>query len=109
MIEKLSFGRQVQIATTLTPIIPIDYQRVKSICSIEQGISIAYRTICKCFGCPTPNFSMPSFVYTVPPLLILGQTHIPADNMFICRISVPPTLKYAIDTPHQGESCFLLN
>ena len=75
---------------------------VKSVCSMEQGVSIAYRTICKCFGDPKPNYLMPSFIYTIPPLLLIGQTRTPADNMFICRVVVPPTLKFAIDTPPRG-------
>jgi hypothetical protein len=114
LIERLSFGRQIQIGTMvtddkgeafvkpLTPIIPIDYQRVKSFCSIEQGVSIAYRTICKCLSEPKPSFLMPSFIYTIHPLLLIGQTRIPADSMFICRVSVPCTIKYAIDTPPRG-------
>ena len=114
LIERVSFGRKIQIGTmidngqgettvaSLTPIVPIDYQRVKSMCSIEQGVSIAYRTICKCFNEPKPKFVMPSFIYTIHPLLIIGQTRIPADNMFICRVVVPPTMKYAIDTPPRG-------
>jgi hypothetical protein len=48
---------------------------------------------------------MPSFIYTIPPLLLIGQTRIPADNMFICRVSVPPSMKYAVDTPPRG-TCF---
>ncbi len=114
LIEHVSFGRKIQIGTivddgkgeimvtTVTPIVPIDYQRVKSMCSIEQGVSIAYRTICKCLNDPQPNFLMPSFIYTIPPLLLIGQTRIPADNMFICRVTVPPTMKYAIDIPPRG-------
>ncbi len=114
LIERVSFGRQIQIGTIVdggkgetivkqaTPMIPVDYQRVKSICSMEQGVSIAYRTICRCFNDPQPNFLMPSFIYTIPPLLLMGQTRIPADNMFICRVSVPPTIKYVIDTPPRG-------
>jgi hypothetical protein len=114
LIERVSFGRKIQIGTMVNdsqegtivipvlPIVTIDYQRVKSICSIEQGVSIAYRTICKCFSDPQPNFLMPSFIYTIPPLLLIGQTHIPADNMFIYRVSVPPTMKYAVDTPPRG-------
>jgi len=114
LIERVSFGRKIQIGPTVDdgkggtivmpviPIVSIDYQRVKSICSIEQGVSIAYRTICKCFDDPKPNFLMPSFIYTMPPLLLIGQTRIPADNMFICRVSIPSTMKYAIDTPPRG-------
>jgi hypothetical protein len=120
LIERVSFGRKVQIGTTVdddkgetivmpvTPIVLIDYQRVKGICSIEQGVSIAYRTICKCLDDPKPNFLMPSFIYTIPPLLLIGQTRIPADNMFICRVSVPLTMKYAIDTPPRGYSFFVI-
>ena len=114
LIERVSFGRKIQIGTTadddkggtvvmpVTPIITIDYQRVKSICSIEQGVSIAYRTICKCLNDPKPNFLMPSFIYTMFPLLLIGQTRTPADNMFICRVAVPPTIKYATDTLPRG-------
>ncbi|CAF4207387.1 unnamed protein product, partial [Adineta steineri] len=114
LIERVSFGRKIQLGTTMedgdggtvvipiTPIVPIDYQRVKSFCSIEQGISIAYRTICQCLNDPKPNFVMPSFIFTIPPLLLMGQTRIPADNMFICRVTVPPTIKYTIDTPPHG-------
>ncbi|CAF0897132.1 unnamed protein product [Adineta steineri] len=114
LIERVSFGRKIQLGTTMedehgetvvipiTPIVPIDYQRVKSFCSIEQGISIAYRTICQCLNDSKPNFVMPSFIFTIPPLLLMGQTRIPADNMFICRVTVPPTIKYTIDTPPRG-------
>lgn len=118
LIERVSFGRKIQLATMVDdgkggtivlptiPIIPIDYQRVKSMCSIEQGISIAYRTIYQCFGDSKSNFLMPSFIYTIPSLLLIGQTRTPADNMFICRISIPPTMKYAIDTSPRGETLF---
>jgi hypothetical protein len=114
LIERVSFGRKIQIGTMIdndkggstvmpvTPIVTIDYLRVKSMCSIEQGVSIAYRTICKCWNDPKPNFLMPSFIYTIFPLLLIGQTRTPADNMFICRVAVPPTIKYAIDTPPRG-------
>ncbi|CAF3363047.1 unnamed protein product [Rotaria socialis] len=114
LIERVSFGRKIQIGTIvdngkgerivvpLTPICHIDYQRVKSICSIEQGVSIAYRTICKCLNSSAPNFIMPSFIYTIPSLLLIGQTHTPADSMFVCRVNVSPTMKYAIDTPPRG-------
>jgi hypothetical protein len=119
LIERVTFGRKIQMGTMIddgkggtivmlvTPIVSIDYERVKSTCSIEQGISIAYRTICKCLKDPKPNFIMPSFVYTLPPLLLIGQTRIPADDMFICRVALPPTMKYAIDTPPRGETCFI--
>ena len=115
LIERVSFGRKIQLGTivddgkggtivkSVTPIVTIDYQRVKSICSIEQGVSIAYRTICKCLGDPKPSFVMPSFIYTMPPVLFIGQTNIPADSMFICRVTVPSTIKYAIDTPLRGS------
>ncbi len=115
LIERVSLGRKIQIGTmiddgkggtivmSVIPIISIDYQRVKSICSIEQGVTIAYRTICKCFGDPKPNFLMPSFIYTIPSLLLIGQTRTPADNMFICRVSIPSTMKYAIETPPRGS------
>ncbi len=121
LIERVSFGRKIQIGTMVddgkggtivmpvTPIISIDYQRVKSICSIEQGVSIAYRTICKCFGDPRPNFLMPSFIYTIAPLVLIGQTRTPADNMFICRVYVPTTMKYAIETPPRGSFIYLLD
>lgn len=114
LIERVLFGRKIQIGTMVddgkggtmviptTPIVPIDYQRVKSICSMEQGVSIAYRTICQCFGDPKPDFLMPLFIYTISPLLLIGHTRTPADNMFICRVSVPSTMKYVIDTPPRG-------
>lgn len=87
----------------LIPIIPIDYQRVKSMCSMEQAIAIAHRTIGKCLNDPKPNFLMPSFIYTIMPLLCMGQTRMPADNMFVCRVSIPPTMKLAMDTPSRGS------
>ena len=83
LIERVSFGRKIQIGTMIddgkggtivmptTPIVSIDYQRVKSICSMEQGVSIAYRTICQCFGDPKPDFLMPLFIYTISPLLLI--------------------------------------
>ncbi|UJR28706.1 hypothetical protein I4U23_009935 [Adineta vaga] len=114
LIERVSHGRQIQLGTlvddgngrdivkSMIPIIPIDYQRVKNICSIEQAVSIAYRTICRIFMNPKPKFVMSSFIYTIPPLLILGQTRIPADNMFICRVIIPSTMKYVVDTLPRG-------
>lgn len=114
LIERISYGRRIHLGTTvddgkgekiirtLTPICYIDYQRVKSMCSIEQGVSIAYRTICKCLKNVKSNLLMPLFVYTIPSILLIGQTRIPADGMFVCRVYVPPSMKYAIDTPSRG-------
>ena len=116
LIERVSLGRKIQIGTIvddgkggtivkpLIPTISIDYQRVKSTCSMEQGIAIAYRTIGKCLGDPKPNLLMPSFIYTIVPLLCMGQTRMPADNMFVCRVSVPSIMRYAADTPPRGAS-----
>ena len=86
----------------LIPIIPIDYQRVKSMCSMGQAIAIAHRTIRKCLGDPKPNFLMPSFIYTIMPLLCMGQTRIPADNMFVCSVFISPTMRLAMNTPSRG-------
>ena len=116
LIERVLYGRKIQMGTEVEdgkggtviqskiPILPIDYQRVRGACSIEEAVSIAYRTICQCFHKPSPAFFMPSFLYTVPAVLLMGQTRVPADNMFICHISFPPTMKYASDKPPRGES-----
>lgn len=122
LIERVSYGRKIQMGTEINngnegttiqskiPMIPIDYQRVRGACSIKEAMSIAYRTICQCFKQPKPTFFMPSLIYTVPSVLLIGQTCVPADNMFICRIYFPPTIKYASDKPPRGESTnYLIN
>ena len=103
MGTEVSDGKGGTIIQSRIPIIPIDYQRVRGSCSIEEALSIVYRTIHQCFHKQKAIFFMPSYIYTVPRVLIMGQTRVPADDMFICRIYFPSTIKYGSDQSPRGE------